>query len=671
MSVATRLSVVSGAATVTTTAIVGSAAGQYGIAPHTGSLSAINYSFSFLNGQLTIGKAMLTVAANPASVSYGAAIPALTYAINGFVSGDTAAVVSGAPAIATTAIVGSATGQYPITVTLGSMSAINYNFAFTGAQVTVGKAMLTVTASPVSVNYGAAIPALTYSLNGLVNGDLATVVSGTATIGTTATGASATGQYPITVSQGTLSASNYNFTFTGSQVTIGKATLTVTANPASTIYGAAIPALTYTITGFVSGDLASVVSGTATVTTTAIVGSAAGQYSIAPHAGTLSAVNYSFSFLNGQLTIGKATLTVVANPESATYGAALPALTYAINGFVNGDTAVAVSGAPAIGTTATVGSATGQYPITVTVGTLSALNYNFTFSGAQVTIGKAMLTVTARPVSVNYGSAIPALTYSINGLVNGDAATVVSGAPVLTATATATSAIGQYPIAVSQGTLSASNYNFSFTGSQVTIGKATLTVTANPRSATYGAAIPPLTDTIAGFTGGDAATVVSGTAALTTTAIAGSAAGQYAITVGQGTLSASNYNFSFTGSQLTIAKAVAMVTANPASAVYGAAIPTLTYTINGLVNGDTAAAVSGTPAIGATAAAGSATGQYTITAGQGTLSAINYSFSFTNALLTIVKAMVTVAANPVSANYGGPIPALTYSINGLVNGDQQ
>ncbi len=216
---------------------------------------------------------------------------------------------------------------------------------------------------------------------------------------------------------GSLSAVNYNFAFTGAQVTIGKATFTVSANSAVAVYGAAIPALTYQITGFVNGDLTTVVSGAATVTTTAIVGSAAGRVSRHGGAGqSVPQVNYMFAFGGAQAKYRQGNAHRGGERHNRRVQAAIPTLTYQITGFVNSDLSTVVSGAPAIATTAIVGSATGQYPITVTLGSMSAINYNFAFTGAQVTVGKAMLTVTASPVSVNYGAAIPALAAAITRL---------------------------------------------------------------------------------------------------------------------------------------------------------------------------------------------------------------------------------------------------------------
>ena len=87
-------------------------------------------------------------------------------------------------------------------------------------------------------------------------------------------------------------------------VTATKATLTVTANsPAPINFGQAIPAFTASYTGFVSPDTQSVLTGSPSLTTTATQYSAPGTYSIVAGPGTLAAANYSFTFVNGTLTI--------------------------------------------------------------------------------------------------------------------------------------------------------------------------------------------------------------------------------------------------------------------------------------------------------------------------------------------------------------------------------
>ena len=116
-------------------------------------------------------------------------------------------------------------------------------------------------------------PGLTLSNGGVLSGTPTT--AGSYTFLVTATDSS-TGTGPYTASQ--------SYT-----VAINKAVLTVTANPASMTYGAAsLPTFTDTITGFVNGDTQSVVSGSASLTTTATHSSPSGSYTITAAQGSLS-----------------------------------------------------------------------------------------------------------------------------------------------------------------------------------------------------------------------------------------------------------------------------------------------------------------------------------------------------------------------------------------------
>lgn len=99
------------------------------------------------NFSLTATKAALTVTANNASVAYDRPIPALTYAVTGFVAGDAAGILTGSPAEATTAMQGSAPGTYAITITQGTLAAANYTFSFVNGTVTITSLGITATPS--------------------------------------------------------------------------------------------------------------------------------------------------------------------------------------------------------------------------------------------------------------------------------------------------------------------------------------------------------------------------------------------------------------------------------------------------------------------------------------------------------------------------------------------
>jgi YVTN family beta-propeller protein len=85
------------------------------------------------------------------------------------------------------------------------------------------------------------------------------------------------------------------------------AVLTVTANNQQRVYGQANPSLTDGITGFQNGDTASVITGTPTLTTTAVTNSPPGSYPITVSLTGVTAANYTFLAVNGTLAIVKAT----------------------------------------------------------------------------------------------------------------------------------------------------------------------------------------------------------------------------------------------------------------------------------------------------------------------------------------------------------------------------
>ncbi|HTG67139.1 MAG TPA: MBG domain-containing protein, partial [Flavobacterium sp.] len=136
-----------------------------------------------------------------------------------------------------------------------SMSGNRYRVVVSGAcapsatsdgnvTLTVNKASLTVTADDKGKTYGGADPALTYTPSGtLFYGDGYSVITGVNL--STATGAAATyGTHAITASNG--AASNYDIVHVNGTLTVGKASLTVTADDKGKTYGGADPTLTYT-----------------------------------------------------------------------------------------------------------------------------------------------------------------------------------------------------------------------------------------------------------------------------------------------------------------------------------------------------------------------------------------------------------------------------------------
>jgi hypothetical protein len=85
--------------------------------------------------------------------------------------------------------------------------------------------------------------------------------------------------------------------------TVARRTLTVTASSLTRVVGIANAALTYKLSGFVDGDTASAIGGTAVVTTAAVATSLAGSYPITFSSKGLTAANYNFNYVAGTLTV--------------------------------------------------------------------------------------------------------------------------------------------------------------------------------------------------------------------------------------------------------------------------------------------------------------------------------------------------------------------------------
>ncbi|MGW8123054.1 MBG domain-containing protein, partial [Roseivirga echinicomitans] len=416
---------------------------------------------------LTVNKAVLTGSSDDKNKTYGEANPEFTITYSGFVNGDDKTALTTEPTASTIADASSNVGNYDITISGGSAN--NYSFVTNKGSLTVSKATLTATADNKGKIYGEANPVFTISYAGFVNGDDKSAITTEPSASTTADASSSVGVYDITLIGGT--ANNYSFVTNKGSLTVGKATLTATADNKSKVYGEANPALTVSYTGFVNGDDKTAITTEPTAATLADITSGVGAYDITLSGGTAN--NYSFVTNKGSLTVGKATLTATADNKGKIYGEANPTFTISYTGFVNGDDKTAITTEPSASTTADASSSVGVYDITLIGGT--ANNYSFVTNKGSLTVGKATLTATADNKSKVYGEANPALTVSYTGFVNGDDKTAITTEPTAATLADITSGVGAYDITLSGGT--ANNYSFVTNKGSLTVNKAMLTVT--------------------------------------------------------------------------------------------------------------------------------------------------------------------------------------------------
>ncbi|OXA86302.1 cadherin-like beta sandwich domain-containing protein, partial [Flavobacterium hydatis] len=113
--------------------------------------------------------------------------------------------------------------------------------------------------------------------------------------------------------------------------------------------------------------------------------------------------------------------------------------------------------------------------------------------------------------------------------VNGDDETSLTTQPTVTTTATTSSSVGVYPIAISGAT--ATNYTIGYTaGATLTVTQAGLIITADNETKVFGDVNPTLSVTYSGFVNGDTSASLTTQPTITTTAVTGSAVGTYPIT---------------------------------------------------------------------------------------------------------------------------------------------
>jgi len=405
----------------------------------------------------TITKAPLTVKAKDAVRLVGNANPTFEIEYQGFVSGETDAVLTTKPVASTTATADSPVGVYDITVIGGS--AANYELSYVkGKLIVADKSSITITAENVSRLYGEANPQFRYTV---VGGD---GMQGTPELTCEAVPGSPVGTYIIKVNKGSIT-TDANFIFNDGILTVNRAQLTAISNATRT-YGEDNPALTISYTGFVNGETEAVLKTAPTASTTATKSSGAGFYPITVTGG--EADNYNIICQNGQLTVNKAALHVYVADVTRTYGEQNPQFTCRYDGFVNGDSQSAVKTAPSLSTEATASSPAGTYSITATGGV--ADNYDFISVDGWLNVKKAPLTITADDATRNEGADEPEFTYTCSGLVNGDQAdNALTTKPTLTTNARKDSPAGTYTITAANAV--AQNYDISYVAGTLTVVK--------------------------------------------------------------------------------------------------------------------------------------------------------------------------------------------------------
>ncbi len=300
---------------------------------------------------------------------------------------------NGAPALSTTATSSSAPGSYPITVATGTLAAANYSFLYVPGTLTVQSATQTITfttPAPATAPYKSTFPIAATSTSHLsvtlsvdpasvavcsLSGGIVTMNSpaGICTIDANQAGNASYGPAPQVQSSATATKAAQTITFTqpASPVTYGVSPISLAASSTSAL------AVAFTI------DAAS----TAPATIAGNIVTIKGAGTLVIDANQIGNTNYlPATQIQRAIVVNQALLTVTANNLSRAYGAANPTLTVTYLGFVSGDGSSVLTGTPSLTTSATAASLPGQYPITVTQGTLAARNYAFKLVNGTLTV---------------------------------------------------------------------------------------------------------------------------------------------------------------------------------------------------------------------------------------------------------------------------------------------
>lgn len=415
-------------------------------------------------GTITINEAKLTVTVSldKTELTYGEALPKISYAFSGLKLSDTVKDFT----IAETKFAEKLdVGTYTATVTLSGEKTKYYKITVNDAEFKVNKKAATITINKVDdIEYGDKVPDLSakVEVKGVLDGDsLSYTLNPNYEVG------NKPGDYTASVvfDENAEANKNYAITATGTTFTVVQKSLTIKLNNTATV----AVGKTYKVEaehlekiGLVAGDT---VTGHVTITK-----DVKGTY-------------YADDFDTTHLDVTNADCYVISYEMSVTFIEVTFAIDFA-------DVTLTYDGQPH-GVSVTKTDASKNY--TITYGTTEndcTLNNSPEYTNAgtykiyfkvvdngtladyvgyvTLTISLAKVTVKVDDVTITYGEK-PAFSYTVTGLVNGE---TLSGEAVYSG---AGKDVGEYDISVS-GITASDNYNVSFVPGKLTINKKTAEV---------------------------------------------------------------------------------------------------------------------------------------------------------------------------------------------------
>ncbi|OCL86713.1 MBG domain-containing protein [Arcobacter porcinus] len=649
-------------------------------------LEATNYYFEYVDGTLTITKATLNATANDDTRTYNATAytGGAGYSLSGFVGADISnpagVIIDESTLVYSNSAINSVNVGNSYVIEISGLSSENYDFTYTPGNLTTNKAVIIAKANDETRVYNAQEykggAGYSIDVNQLFGSDTLSsigLVDSALTYGGNSYDSKNVGTYDIEISG--LSSTNYDFVYEKGDLTTTAKTLTVTANNDEKTYNGLVysGAAGVSYSGFEGSDNEANALNISGLAYSGDSQSAinAGTYTISVDGITANSGNYILEYVDGTLTVKKATLTAKAKDDTIYYNATgyTGGAGYLLTGFVNSEdelSAGVVNSGLIYSGDAIGAKNAGTYTNMIEISGLYASNYDFSYDTGTLTINKAVVTIKADDVSKTYDGKTYLdgnnFTATYVGLQGGETASSLGLNSNIVYSGDATTNVNAdiYDIEVSLA--DTTNYTFVADANKgkLTINKATLTVSASGETKEYDANVYSGGNgvTYSGFVNGETVSnLTNSTVTYTGDSQTAKNVGSYTITPSG--LTADNYEFVYVDGTLKITPAQLTITADSKAKKYDGAIYSggYSYSVDGLKVGDVLDETNKTYYIVkgnelyTEADAPSNAGVYKIQVTG--LENSNYDITFVDGLLAIGNNPLVITATDVTKEYDG------------------
>ena len=492
---------------------------------------------------------------------------------------------------------------------------------------------LTITAGSASRAYnGVPLTEQTYTAEGLLDGHSVASVTITGEQTDVGTSENVPSEARIVVDEDDADVTElYEIAYVSGTLTVEQAVVTVSPDDMSKVYGDEDPVLTATVTGLAEGESLEVLS----FTLTRAPGQDVTEYDITV-TGETEQGNYLVVYDEdpATFTIKPALVTVTAVNTAKVYGERDPErFEVTVSGLKFNDAPSLI----AYTIERDEGEDVGTYDITPD-GHQNQGNYEVQYIEGTFTITPARAVVTAKAATKVYGEDDPEYEAGVTGLVGEDDESLIDydfiRAPG--------EDVGEYAL-TPIGAEVQGNYAVEYVGAMLTITRASAIVRPEALEKVYGEVDPELTIEVEGLQNDDEASVVT----CEVIRAEGENVGTYTITA-TGEAEQGNYNLTYAPGVFTITRATVTVTPDGIEKTYGSADPTLTASVDGLLNEDDEITYT------VTREEGENVGNYVLTA-TGAAQQGNYQVSFETGEFTIAQRPITVSVigNSAMSVYDG------------------